>query len=72
MYQALGNGVLSLIISTIRQLIVLLPTAYLLSKIGIHAIWWAFPIAELVAVFLNLFFLKYVYHKEIKPLMVVK
>ncbi|ABX42428.1 MATE family efflux transporter [Lachnoclostridium phytofermentans] len=71
-YQALGNGVLSLVISIIRQLVVLLPVAYILSKQGIHAIWWAFPIAELVAVVLNLIFLKYVYKKEIKPLQFVK
>lgn len=71
-YQALGNGVLSLLISVIRQLVVLLPVAYILSKQGIHAIWWAFPIAEIVAVILNLFFLKYVYQKEIKPLQLGK
>ncbi len=71
-FQALGNGVLSLIISVLRQLVVLLPAAYFLSKQGIHAIWWAFPIAEVVAVILSLIFLKHVYHKEIKPLQTVK
>ena len=67
-FQALGNGMLSLIISVLRQLVVLLPAAFLLSKQGIHAIWWAFPIAEVVSVILSLIFLKHVYHKEIKPL----
>ena len=67
-FQALGNGVLSLIISVMRQLVVLLPMAYLLSKQGINAIWWSFPIAEVVALILSLIFLKHVYHKEIKPL----
>ncbi len=71
-YQALGNGVLSLIISVLRQLVVLLPVASLFSKQGIQAIWWSFPIAEIVAVILNVIFLNYVYQKEIKPLQVRK
>lgn len=46
-FQALGNGVLSLIVSAARQLVVLVPTAYLLSLLGdVNLIWWAFPIAE--------------------------
>lgn len=49
-FQALGNGVLSLIVSAARQLVVLVPTAYLLSLLGdVHLIWWAFPIAELAS-----------------------
>lgn len=49
-FQALGKGTYSLIMSLIRQLIVLLPAAYLLSKIGnINYIWLAFPIAEVVS-----------------------
>ena len=46
-FQALGNGVLSLIVSIIRQLAVLLPTAYLLSLTGsVNSVWWAFPISR--------------------------
>ncbi|MCO7123578.1 MATE family efflux transporter [Ihubacter massiliensis] len=57
--QALGMSVYSLIVSLIRQLIVLLPAAYLLSLSGnINAVWWAFPIAELVSVLLCALFLK--------------
>lgn len=49
-FQALGNGVLSLIVSAARQLVVLIPVAYLLSLLGdVHLIWWAFPIAELAS-----------------------
>ena len=49
-FQALGNGVYSMIVSIARQLVVLLPVAYLLSLTGnVRNIWWAFPIAELVA-----------------------
>lgn len=49
-FQALGNGVLSLIVSAARQLVVLIPAAYLLSLLGdVRLIWWAFPIAELAS-----------------------
>lgn len=48
-FQAVGRGTYSLIMSLCRQLIVLLPAAWLLSFIGPNAIWWAFPIAEIVS-----------------------
>lgn len=52
-FQALGNGVYSLIISVVRQLVVLLPAAFLLSRTGeLNHVWLAFPIAEIVALFL--------------------
>lgn len=57
-FQALGNGVYSMIVSIARQLIVLLPVAYLLSLTGrVSNIWWAFPIAELVSTSFTTFFL---------------
>ena len=69
MFQALGRGVMSLIVSVGRQLVVLLPVAYLLSKSGnLNLVWWAFPIAELASVFLSSIGFKYVYKKEILPL----
>ena len=49
-FQALGNGVYSLIVSLIRQIVVLLPAAYLLSLLGdVNYVWWAFPIAEIAS-----------------------
>ena len=46
--QALGHGFLSMMISITRQLIILLPSAYILAKFGgIHAVWWSFNIAEI-------------------------
>ena len=67
-FQALGHGVLSLVVSVVRQLFVLLPVAFLLSRVGgLDWVWWAFPIAELVAVVLCTVFLRHVYHKEIAP-----
>lgn len=65
-FQALGHGVFSLIVSVVRQLVVLLPVAFLLSRIfGLDAVWWAFPIAELFAVTLCIIFLRRVYLREI-------
>lgn len=67
--QALGHGMLSLTVSLIRQLVVLLPAAYLLSLWGgLDAIWWAFPIAEVSSAILCSIFLRRIYQKEIKPL----
>ena len=67
--QALGHGFMGLVVSVVRQLVVLVPVAYLLSRTGVlSAIWWAFPIAEVVAVSLAALFLRQVYRKEIKPL----
>ena len=58
-FQSLGHGVLSLIISLVRQLIVLLPAAWLLSLSGqLDLVWWAFPIAELMSLTLSVIFLR--------------
>ena len=68
-FQALGNGVMSMIVSIARQLVVLLPAAYLLSLSGnLNLIWLAFPIAELMSVVMSGFFLYKIYKKVIKPL----
>ena len=57
-FQALGNGIYSMIVSIARQLIVLLPVAYLLSLTGnVVNVWWAFPIAEIMSVAMTTFFL---------------
>jgi putative MATE family efflux protein len=45
-FQAVGKGMYSLIMSLSRQLVVLMPAAWLLSKVSLDAVWWAFPIAE--------------------------
>lgn len=68
-FQALGRGVLSLSVSVIRQLLVLLPAAYLLSLTGsVNAVWWAFPIAEIASVVFSSIFLKLVYSRQISKL----
>ena len=61
-FQALGNGIYSMIVSVARQLCVLLPVAYLLSLSGnVNMIWWSFPIAELMSVAMSAFFLRKIY-----------
>ena len=68
-FQALGNGVYSLIISATRQLIVILPVAYIFATVfGLSMVWWAIPIAEIVSVILSTLLLKRIYRKVIKPL----
>lgn len=68
-FQALGHGMLSLIMSVLRQLVVLLPAAYLLSScFGLDAVWWAFPIAEMISMTFCAVMLRRVYQKEIKPM----
>ena len=67
--QALGHGVISLIISILRQLAVLLPVAFIFSKIwGLNAVWIAFPLAECVALVVTILFWRKVYRNEIQPL----
>ena len=69
-FQALGHGMLSLVISLVRQLIVLLPAAWLLSLSGqLSLVWWAFPIAEGFSVIFSVIFTLYAYRKEVKPLL---
>lgn len=66
MFQALGNGVYSMIVSIARQLVVLLPVAYLLSLFGnVNYVWWAFPIAEIASMTMTVFFLVRIYRKVI-------
>ncbi len=67
--QALGHGVISLTISMLRQLVVLLPLAFLFSRIwGLFATWVAFPLAECAALIVTILFWRRVYRSEIQPL----
>ncbi|MEG2097062.1 MAG: MATE family efflux transporter [Pseudoflavonifractor sp.] len=68
-FQALGQGVQSMAVSFVRQLVVLLPAAWLLSLAGdVNLVWWAFPIAEISSVLLCTIFFVSAYRKIIKPL----
>ena len=66
-FQALGNGVYSLVVSVARQLVVLLPAAYILARLGgLHAVWWAFPIAEIMSVSVSTLFMIAINKKVIR------
>lgn len=69
-FQALGKGVHSLIVSLIRLLVVTLPLAWLFTKCANaeSLVWFAFPIAETCALIMAIFFLKNLYESQIKPL----
>ena len=68
-FQALGTGIYSTIVSLARQLIVLLPAAWLLSLSGnVNLVWWAWPIAEGMGLSLTIFFFLRNYRQRIKPL----
>ena len=68
-FQAMGTGIYSTITSLMRQLVVLLPAAFLLSLTGdVHAVWWSFPIAEVVSMLTSLYFYWRIYRKRIKPM----
>ncbi|BDC91955.1 MATE family efflux transporter [Treponema bryantii] len=68
-FQALGKGLMSMIVSFVRQIIVLLPAAYLLSLTGdVNNIWWAFIIAEGASVIASAIGMRITYNKDIKTL----
>ena len=68
-FQALGNSFFSMIMSITRQLAVLLPAAYVLAHtIGLEAVWYAFPIAEVFCLVIAVIMLRHTYNKVIKPL----
>ena len=68
-FQALGTGIYSTLVSLGRQLVILLPAAYLLSLSGVVTrVWWAWPIAESMGLTMTLLFFLRNYRQRIKPL----
>lgn len=68
-FQALGKGSYSTIVSLCRQLIVLLPAAYLLSLTGdVNNVWWSFPIAEVMSALVTGLLFGRLYRRKVKPL----
>ncbi len=64
-FQAFSKSMYSFVVSICRQLVVLIPAAYLLSLTGVLSnVWWSFPLAETVAITLNIIFFKKVYYSE--------
>ncbi len=70
-FQSLGQSFYSLVISLARQLVVLIPVAWLLSLSGnVNLVWWCFLVAEAVSMALSLFFFCRVYRKLVSPMAV--
>ena len=68
-FQAMGNGVYSLIISVARQLVCILPLAYFFAQVfGLHAVWYSIPLAEITSVVLSSILFRKIYVEKIKPL----
>ncbi len=68
-FQALGKGVNSMIVSAARQLVVLIPVAYLLAQTGkVDSVWWSFPIAEVMSILVSLVLFFMLYRKRIKDI----
>lgn len=65
-FQALGKGIYSLVMSVCRQMLVILPSAYLLSRVfGLGAVWWAYPISEGVAIVICILLTIRIFNTEI-------
>ena len=72
-FQALGKSLYSMIISIVRQLVFLIPIAYVLARYGAsvgnsNLVWWCYPIAEIASLTLTLFFFRHLYKTMISKL----
>lgn len=68
-FQALGDAMYSLIISVARQLIVILPVAYIFATtFGLHMVWWSLPIAEIVSVIMSTLLFRRIKQRKIQPM----
>ena len=68
-FQALGNGVYSMLLSMARQIVIILPVAFVFAKLfGLNMVWYAYPIAEVFSVVICIFLLKHILKKKVKPL----
>ena len=68
LFQAVGKGVYSMVMSISRQLIILLPAAFLLSKINMTVMWFSFPIAELLSLFIAAYYFVKLRRNELSKL----
>ncbi|MFA7196093.1 MAG: MATE family efflux transporter [Anaerovoracaceae bacterium] len=68
-FQATGHGIYALISSILRQLILLLPLAYILAyTLGLDTVWWSYVIADVAATCVSLYLLRRLWKKEIQTL----
>ena len=69
LFGATGHGLVSLVGSLIRQLIGILPLAWILAQVGgASAVWWAFPMAEVLGLIYSIIMIRYIYKKDILTL----
>lgn len=69
MFQAIGQGMASLIVSVCRQLLIILPAAYLFGRLyGLNAVWFSFPVAEVAALLISYGLLWRVYRWELRDM----
>jgi putative MATE family efflux protein len=69
LFQALGHGVLSMVVSVIRQVALILPFAWVLARfLGVDFVWFAYPLSDFFCIFLIVFFVYRVYAREIKTI----
>lgn len=69
LFQAVGMGNKSLVISVLRQFVILLPLAYLLAQFGLNYVWLSFPIAEVLALVVAIIFIAHTYKTNIDVVM---
>lgn len=68
-FQAFSRSYYSLIVSVARQLLVLIPAAWLLARLGgLDSIWWSFLTAETVSLLVSVFFFKKLYTETVKTM----
>ena len=71
MFQGTGHGVNSMIVAVLRQLVVIVPAAFLLSKaFGVMGVWYAYPLAEIMGITVSLLLFRKLYDKEIKTMQI--
>lgn len=70
LFQAVGNGVYSMVVSFMRQMIALVPAAWILGRLtgSLDAVWWSFPIAEIMSLLVSTILLSKLYQNRIKPM----
>ena len=68
-FQAMGNGVYSLMVSVARQLVCILPLAYFFARtFGLHMVWYSIPLAEITSVVLSSILFRKIYVEKVRPL----
>jgi putative MATE family efflux protein len=69
-FQAVGKGVYSMVVSICRQLVILLPAAWLLARLtgSVYAVWWCFPIAEIAALIISIYYFRKCDRKLFAPM----